>query len=213
VLGVALLAAAMVLLVDRVVGLEPDGGAVASATALGVIALGVLVAGLRGRRSGGLAPFGIVLAVVTLTTTATSEGAVTWAGTRTWTPEAVAGQVEYTLGIGDATLDLSRLATTSSQDPATVPRIEIEARVGLGELTVVVPEGVDARIVADSGSDDVRNAANLPRTPPPVQSLPTTWVPVDGASTDLDVVSGDGTPTVLVRAEIGAGQLTIVRSR
>jgi hypothetical protein len=186
---------------------------VATAVALGVLAVGVLVAGLRGRRAGGLAPIGIVLAVVTLGLTATSEGSVTWAGTRTWTPERVAGQMEYSLGVGNATLDLSRLATTSSQDPETVPRIEIEAQVGLGELTVVVPEDVDARIVAESGTDDVRNTANLPRTPSPIQSLFGSWLPVNSASTDTDVVSGDGNPTVLVRAEIGAGQITIVRSR
>ena len=213
VLGVALLVAGAVLLVDRIGGSDPDGGVVATAAALGVLALGVLVAWLRGRRAGGLAPIGIVLAVVTLGLTATSEGSVTWAGTRTWTPEPVAGQMKYGLGIGDATLDLSRLATTSSQDPATVPRIEIEAKVGLGELTVVVPEDVDARIVAESGTDDVSNKANLPRTPTPFQSIFGSLGPVDSKSTDIDVVSGDGNPTVLVRAEIGGGQITIVRSR
>ncbi len=210
VLGVALLAAAAVLLVDRVAGFDTAGGVMATVVALGVVALGVLVAGVRGRRSGALAPIGIVLAVVAAGSTATTEAGVTWAGDRTWTPERVAGQVEYTLGVGDATLDLSKLAP---QDAASGPDVRIEARVGVGALTVVVPEGVPARIVADAGNGDVRNEAGLSPTPSPVQSSLASWLPPGDREDDLDVVSGTGTPTVLVRAELGAGQITIVRSR
>jgi hypothetical protein len=47
-----------------------------------------------------------------------------------------------------------------------------------------------------------------------VQTLFGAWLPPGSREGDLDVVSAtDVTPTVLVRAEVGAGQITIVRSR
>ena len=81
-------------------------------------------------------------------------------GDHSYAPAAVADvHREYALGVGDLTLDLSRLATGD--------RADVDAHVGIGKLRVIVPAGasvaVDARVKAGSISalgrtDDGRNA-------------------------------------------------------
>jgi hypothetical protein len=171
--------------------------------ALGVIALGVLVAGVLGRRAGGLAPVGILLAFVTLGAAA-NTGTITWAGDRTWTPGAVAGRTQYSLGIGDARLDLRGVSApgATAANPA-----EIDVRVGVGALTVVVPQNVKVRVIADAGNGSVVNTASLSPTP---AGAPT---PAGGTDpdkhADLDVASGSD-PVLLVRADLGVGRLSLV---
>jgi phage shock protein PspC (stress-responsive transcriptional regulator) len=202
VLGGSLLSVAAVLVIDRVSGLEHPAG-VAAAVALAVVAVGVLVAGALGRRAGGLAPVGILLAIVALVSTA-QTGTVTWAGDRTWTPGAVTAKTEYNLGVGEGTLDLSQVSApgATAGNPA-----EIDVRVGVGSLRVLVPQGADVRIVADAGNDEVSNAAGLPLTP----ATATTPTGRD-TDADLDVTSGSN-PTLFVRAELGVGRLTIAHTR
>jgi phage shock protein PspC (stress-responsive transcriptional regulator) len=202
VLGGALLSAGTVLVADRVWGLDHPAG-VAAATALAIVAVGVLVAGVLGRRAGGLAPVGILLAVVALGSAA-NTGPVTWVGERTWTPGVVTADTDYTLGVGDARLDLTNVQApgASASDP-----VEIDVRVGAGALTVVVPRGVGVRVVADAGNGEVRNLGGLRATPagatPPAS--------VDDQRPDLDVTSAPN-PQVLVRADLGVGRITLLTS-
>jgi hypothetical protein len=189
----------VVLVLDRVRGLDHPAG-VAAAVALGVVAVGVLVAGALGRRAGGLAPVGILLAVVALVSAA-ETGTVTWAGDRTWTPGAVTARTQYSLGVGEGRLDLSQV---SAPGATAANPVEIDVRVGVGALRVVVPQGVDVRVIADAGNDEVSNLAGLPPTP--------STAPRRDTEADLDVTSGSN-PSVLVRAELGVGRLTIVRDR
>jgi len=205
VIGAALLSAGVVLVLDRLVGLAAPAGSVAAAVALGVIAVGVLVAGVLGRRAGGLAPVGILLAIVTLGAAA-NTGTITWAGDRTWTPGVVTGTTQYSLGIGDARLDLTNVSApgATAASPA-----EIDARVGVGALTVVVPKNVKVRVIADTGNGEVQNTAGLSATP---AAAPIPAGPADPHKhSDLDVSSGTD-PVVLVRADLGAGRLSIVPS-
>ena len=204
-LGVALLSAGVVLVLDRLIGLDAPAGSVAAAVALGVVAVGVLVAGVLGRRAGGLAPVGILLAILTLGAAA-NTGTITWAGDRTWTPAAVTGTTQYSLGIGDARLDLTNVSApgATAADPA-----EIDARVGVGALTVVVPKNVKVRVIADTGNGEVQNIAGLS---PTVAGAPVPPAASDRHNhADLDVSSGPD-PVVLVRADLGAGRLSIVPS-
>jgi hypothetical protein len=196
-LGAALLAAAAVLVVDRLVGIGAPAGAVAAAVALGVVALGVLIAGVLGRRAGGLAPVGVLLAIVTLGAAA-NTGTITWAGDRTWTPGTVTADTQYSLGVGDAKLDLTGVSApgATAANPA-----EIDVRVGVGALTVMVPRDAKVRVIADVGNGHVVNAAGLPATP--------AGAPGGDGAADLDVTSAPG-PVVLVRADLGAGRLSIV---
>ena len=187
------------LVLDRLVGFSAPAGSVAAAVALGVVAVGVLLAGVLGRRAGGLAPVGVLLAIVTLGAAA-NTGSVTWAGDRAWTPGSVTGRTEYNLGVGDAKLDLRNVSApgASASSPA-----EIDARVGVGSLTVIVPQNVKVRVIADAGNGEVRNVAGLSATRAGTQG--------DQEGADLDVASGPD-PVLLVRADVGAGRVSIVQT-
>ncbi len=204
VLGVALLGAGAVLLWGRIWGLPASSVSIAAAVALGIVALGVLLAGALGRRAGGLAPIGILLAVVALVGSAPSSGPVDWAGDRTWNPTTVTGTTEYTLGAGNARLDLSRVVPTGATPSAPA---EIDARVGAGQLTVAVPAGLAVRILASTGAGPVDVTA------PGLSSTPggqTDSVAHNGGH-DVDVdVRSSASPVLIVRADVGLGNVSLV---
>lgn len=147
-LGVALLSAAVVVVLGNRGDWEASVGVVAAATALGVLALGVIVSGFLGRRSAGLAGLGVLLAVATLAGAGAENAGVgsgqnlTAVGERTWRPATVeAAQRQFNLGVGSATLDLT--------DPAILTgpgSVGVRARLGVGELTIVVPDDVPTRV-------------------------------------------------------------------
>jgi Cell wall-active antibiotics response 4TMS YvqF len=70
-------------------------------------------------------------------------------GDRTERPATPAELTEYELGAGDFLLDLQQLQVP----PGTTA---VQARVGVGELVVELPEGVSARVVASSGLGEVQ---------------------------------------------------------
>ena len=70
-------------------------------------------------------------------------------GDRTERPTTPADLATYELGVGSLTVDLSQL-----QVPAGTT--QVEARVGIGELVVDLPEGVSAEVKATSGLGEVQ---------------------------------------------------------
>jgi hypothetical protein len=70
-------------------------------------------------------------------------------GDRTERPATPAELTEYELGAGDFLLDLQQLQVP----PGTTA---VQARVGVGELVVELPDGVSARVVASSGLGEVQ---------------------------------------------------------
>jgi hypothetical protein len=71
------------------------------------------------------------------------------AGDRTERPTTPAELTGYELGIGNLVVDLRQLQVP----PGTTT---VEARVGIGELTVEVPQGVSVAVVARSGLGQVQ---------------------------------------------------------
>ena len=202
-LGVALLGAAIVLLWNLAWGVGAPVGFDAAAVALGIVALGVVAAGLTGRRAGGLAPIGIGLAVVALVGSSVT-GRVMWAGERTWTPGPLAsGTTSYTLGVGNARLDLRQV---SAPNASTGSPAEVDARVGVGNLTVTVPTGTAVRILGTTAAGNIENAAQLAPSPG-AQPVPATAAH-HGPSADVDLQTAPN-PMIVVRAEVGLGNLTI----
>ena len=121
-----------------------------------LIALGIGLV-LTARRAGGagLVVVGLILVVVLASASAVDVGLLQrGVGERTFTPTA-AGDLEerYQLGIGSLTLDLSQV------DPADLDGKDLDVRVGVGELVVLLPPpselGVDVLARARAGELDV----------------------------------------------------------
>ena len=193
VLGVALLAAGAVAAGD-LLGLDvPYVGLVAAGAALAVVGAGVVVAGARGRRGGGLTLVGVLLAVgVTLGSAVSGVVPQVSAGERLWVPGSATAGTEYRLGAGEAVLDLrdpALLVGATPEDPARV-----SASLGLGRLEVLLPQDVPARVDADLGAGEVREP--------------------DGRLSGSDeapasITAGEGEPVLVVDARLGLGQLDV----
>jgi phage shock protein PspC (stress-responsive transcriptional regulator) len=120
------------------------------ALAVGAIATGVaIVAGAATRRrTGGLVVVGVFLAALAIAVSAIDVELDGPIGERTYTP-AFASDVHrnYEMSIGDLTVDLTEtnLATDT----------EIDASVGIGSVTVLVPDDAVARVNASASAGEV----------------------------------------------------------
>ena len=195
--GVALVAAGAVLGWDRWISHLTDAGLVAVATALGIVALGVLVAGLMGRRAGGLAPVAIVLAIVAASGAA-GKGTAVGPDTHdvNWTPmNASVATTGYDLGAGRAVLDLTTpglLAGATSTSPVTIP-----ASIGVGELVVVLPKEPSSRVDASAGLGGITNQLGAHAK--------------DNGGAGFNQTIPNGTnPVLIVTAKVGLGHITVV---
>ena len=206
-LGVAVLAAVAVAIVARAGDPFDDADTVvlAMATALAVMAGGIVTAGLLGRRSGGLAPLAILLALALGIASAVdaadlhSGDRISIVGERVWRP-ATADQADrdYNLGVGDGTLWLTdpRILTTRTGTGA----VETLAQVGAGSLTVVLPQGTPVEVRAQlAGGQLIRPDGSRVR------------FNADGNDDDVEVLhSGPaGAPQLVVEARVGFGEIVV----
>jgi phage shock protein PspC (stress-responsive transcriptional regulator) len=203
-LGAALLAAAAAVLWDRYVADIADSrGLLASAAALVVIALGIVVTGFIGRRAGGLAPIGILLAIVVAAWAALAQSSLALGiGDRTWAPTTLAAATDgYSLGAGQVRAVLTDPALRSGATPGDPVRVA--TRVGVGHLVVVVPDGVDVEVEASAGAGEI------------VDRTGGSALTYDGGSNagvrrTLRIGPGSDSATMVVTAEVGLGQVEIV---
>jgi phage shock protein PspC (stress-responsive transcriptional regulator) len=167
-------------------------GVIVWAAMLAVVAGGLLVSAWRGRARWLIAP-AIVLLLITqaaafiprLETSLDASGGI---GERRWTPTTSA---TFELGAGEAVLDLTDVATDA----------DISARVGLGELTVLVPADavveltaqVDAGEATILGDRDTSGSVDLTRT-------------IEALAPGADPV------TIDLEAEVGLGNLEVRRA-
>ena len=146
-LGV-LLAAAGALALLEAVGVDVQWDV---ALAVGAIGTGIaVVAGVAlRRRTGGLVVVGLVLAALAVTVSAIDirlEGPI---GTRVYSPfETSDLKRDYDISIGDLRLDLSNAALAAGDT-------EVDANVGIGELRVIIPDGVDVDVDASASAGEV----------------------------------------------------------
>lgn len=144
-LGLLTLSAAVLV----VGGLLTAGGLGADGiTALRVVAAGLLVVGLgllvgaRWGRSRWLIALAAVLALLLAAVNAADGRLDASTGERRW---VVTGPAEHALGAGTAVLDLRPLAGTERRD------LDVEGRVGFGELVVLVPEDLRVDLTSEVG--------------------------------------------------------------
>jgi hypothetical protein len=118
---------------------------------LTVLGVALLLSARARRGQGGLITLGIILTVVLAIGTVVDvpfEGGV---GDRVERPRSYAElKSEYGLSIGKLTVDLSGLPTAAS-----ARTVAIRARVGIGQLTIIVPEGVAPEVHATAGVGSV----------------------------------------------------------
>jgi phage shock protein PspC (stress-responsive transcriptional regulator) len=166
------------------------------ASALAVVGAGLLVGAVVGRARG-LIVLGILLSIATSATAVADDHLVGGIGERDWAPRTVA-QAEardYRLGIGEGELDLSRLPAGST--------VDLDARVGIGELRVIIPRG--ARVEVDG-----HVAAGVMR----IVGTPTIEDDDIDAVVTIDPAVG-ATPSgteITIEAEVGFGELEVRRA-
>ena len=191
-LGLLTISAAL-LVVGALLGLQAAnridltvGGVLAAA--LATVGVGLLV-GARWGRSRGLVLLAALLAATLGITTGAHAPVDLSAGQRTW---LVQGSDFRSLGLGDAVLDLRPLGS------APQPGTDVTARVGAGNLRLVLPAGLHVEVTARVSAGQI--------------VLPGEPVPAEG--TELRVVrmyGPDDAPLVHVDARVGAGQLEVRR--
>jgi phage shock protein PspC (stress-responsive transcriptional regulator) len=205
-LGIALLAAAAILVIGHLSDWSAPVGVIAAATALAVLAVGVIVSGLNGRRSAGLVGIGILLAIGTLAGAGADNVGIrsgqnlAVVGSQEWRPStADSASTQFNLGVGEATLWLTNpaiLADASAADP-----VRVSARIGAGHLIVVVPDGTPTRIEVQIGAGEVVNPDG-------------STTQVNGDRGDRNQVENlttgpDARPVLIVQIQQGVGQLEI----
>ena len=206
-LGLALAAYGSLLWAGNTYAWTGDHTAIALSGSLAATGLLIVGLGLAGWRAGFAAFLAVVLAVSAWTISVMPSGIHVNGriGDAVWTPTSVAGAQghSYQLGIGNGVLDLSSLAGQSTGTapvpaPAATPTT-IPAYVGVGELKVIVPPGLNVRVEGHVSLGEI-------------------LLPGDrggnaqgGSDISRSVDVGDGPTEVVVKAGVGIGQLTVVK--
>jgi hypothetical protein len=176
-----------------------DHQAIAFAGSLGAVGLLLVVLGIAGWRGGFVTFLAVVLAITAWSSTVVPSGVQLGGriGDATWAPTSVSSTADYHLGVGTGVLDLSRLPADGLSE-ARVP-----AYVGLGELKVIVPEGLTVKVVGHVGLGEILLPGDIQNN--------TGNGGQGGTDVSRSVVVGDGPTEVVIDAGVGIGQLTVVK--
>ncbi|WP_028049982.1 PspC domain-containing protein [Cellulomonas sp. URHD0024] len=201
VVALSLLTLAALLIAERTAGFDGPVALTALGVAIVLAGLGIIVSGLRGRTSGalgGLAVLGLLASVPLGVVTSTSSF---WQNdgerqfnasdvTATSRQEASQG---WSMGFGDVTVDLTDV-------PMTDQTLVVPIALAAGNLTVLVPEGVDVDADANIGAGQIAwNVAGEHRSQ-------------DGVAIDDGnfTTGGGDDPALHLQIRVGAGQVDIV---
>ncbi len=173
--------------------------------ALLVVGLGLVAAAFLGGRTakGGLTALGIVLALALIASTSApwdrgpdGFGHHRGSGDRIYLPtNAEDVRSEYHGGIGDMTIDLSRVDVSNLDRPI---RTRVDA--GVGDVTIDVPMDADVRVDVESGMGSVSLFGEDGRA--------------DGsfAGTGTGSWVGDGSPEIVLSINAGIGDVEVDRA-
>lgn len=169
------------------------------AVVLGVLGLGALIAGLAGRRTGWIAPFAVIGIFATLLSSVSPAGLrQPWkVGDQSFSPTTVQGSGPYELGAGQLNLDLSD--ATLDADPASVQTIQ--ARVGAGEVRLVVPSGASVKVHASGLAGGLTAFDSNESTGSSLES--------GGIDFNRTLDYGTGPVQLVIDAQVGVGQIII----
>jgi len=198
-LGIALMGIGLGAALDDPLGFPGSSATLGLLIALTGVSVVVLTLGLRGRASGFSGFLVVTLALLLVAASAASRVEVQdGVGERTWTPVPATGTTSFELGAGEATLDLSRLTATSTASPATTTPQRVRVEMGAGDLTIVVPDGLDVRVDASVGFGDITHRGGIGGS-----------TDTSGNDRSTSTLIGDQPVQVVVDAQLGLGQITI----
>ena len=217
VLGLAVIAGAVVAEVATSAGVVGNPVAVGIATSVGVLGLGIVVAGLAGRRAGALAFFTVLGMIAAAFATAAPRGLTQpWqVGEQTHVVTSVSDNRDFQLGMGEMRVDLSGLTPTALKSQTNVP---VNATVGMGQIDLVVPKNVAVQVNAKAragaltavGANGGDVAVNTNDGNDPGPGMPMRMRSGNGISIDQKVTFGpSGPPTIVVDAEVGVGEIRV----
>lgn len=198
VLGVTVVVASLTPLMLSGTGLDDRGGKIAWVVAAAVLGLGVLIAGLTGRR----AVFAGIMALVAAFAASVAalfphDLSVSGPyGEAVWTPTTATASQNHSLSAGDGTLDLSTLRPTTATT--------LDTNVSLGQLRIKVPAGTAVRIEARADAGEIRTDPQIQRD----SGVDT----VSGTDLRRTVTIGPDRPLLTVRARVGLGSISIERT-
>ena len=194
-LGIALVGIGLGAALDDPIGFPGSSATLGFLIALTGVSVVVLTLGLKGRASGFSGFLVVVLGLLLVASSAASRVEVRdGVGDRTWTPVPSTGVTAYELGAGEATLDLRRLDSAATSP--TPQRITVE--MGAGDLTILVPDGLDTRVDASVGFGDISHRGGIGG-----------GSDTSGSDRSTSTVIGDQPVQVVVDAQLGLGQITI----
>jgi hypothetical protein len=206
VLGLATVAGAAVLSIADAVGWNGSHVGLAFAAALGTLGLGLVVAGLAGRKSGWLTPFAVFGIFATLMTMVTPKGMTVpfHVGDQTRVVTTLTGDNRFQNGMGALKVDL---AGADYESTPAQPDI-VHVTLGLGQLDLVVPQGANVVVHATAKAGELRasGANEADRVTPGSKQFT-----FDGTGWSKTVTYGPdpAKPDLEVYAEVGAGQINI----
>jgi phage shock protein PspC (stress-responsive transcriptional regulator) len=172
------------------------------AAALAVLAVGIIINGVRGKRSGGASGVAWIVLVALLLT-----GSVRW-GTDTiveWGPRSTlvpTTSQDYAFGAGRVTLDLREMDLPDAADrpDAGVFGEYVDLTLGAGVVTVIIPDDTSVLFTGSVGAGSIDAGPNEDST---------RIGPVERASADF----GPSDITQLtVSVQLGAGQIRVIEA-
>ncbi|MEV7972526.1 PspC domain-containing protein [Cellulomonas sp. NPDC089187] len=203
VMGLILIGLAGLLIADRTGHYDGPVASIVVGGGIVLVGLGIILCGLLGRRSGGLTALAII--GIVLAGPAVAADSDTWwdsdrrtagIGDERYLVESrSAAEAGFALGMGSAVVDLTEVPLVEDE------ALEVPVQVGIGDITVIVPNDTPVRATVRSGGGQVF------------------WT-VDDRDQELsgvanrrvftsDEVSSDTPAQLDLRADIGLGNITI----
>jgi len=194
-IGLALVTYGLMTWLGDLFNLPGNHTVIALASALGALGVLVLGIGIAGWRAGFLGFLTVCLAVVlwavaVFPSNLNVSGRV---GDQTWRPQTISADSTFGIAVGDAVLDLTRLPADGLTG-ATVP-----ASVGVGQLTVIVPNDVTVAVDSHVGVGDI----SYPQDSGVSNS--------SGSDVSKHAVIGTGPTELTIKAGVGFGEIKVVK--
>jgi phage shock protein PspC (stress-responsive transcriptional regulator) len=210
VLGLALVSGVAVHQVATSAGWAGNPVAIGIAAAVGVLGLAIVIAGLAGRRAGGLAFFTVVGMAAAIATTAAPVGLTQpfQVGDPRHVVTSLTGDNDFQLGLGEMTLDL----TGADYKATPVTPDVVTATMGVGQLTIIVPQDVPVVVHAKARLGEVDAPDGSAATGSMMRTMDDPSRVARGGpdvAETLTLGPKSDSPEIVVDAEVGMGQILV----